>query len=237
MLPASHLSMEATTSQKWEPFFRDMINDRSFPCMAAKAALANQLITIKTVGALGDQADDEAILKEIYSFIARRKEQPDRLSSFVVIFDDAKSFSEEEFESLLWKKLESLHALDQRRYTWSPKVSADINSPDFSFSLGGEAFFVIGFHANSSRRARRFEKPALVFNLHEQFERLRSKGIFETLRDKIRKRDLAFSGSVNPMADDHGSTSEALQYSGRQVNKTSKCPFSAFFNRLGARTL
>jgi len=40
-----------------------------------------------------------------------------------------------------------------------------------------------------------------VFNLHEQFERLRARGKFETIKQIIRAREMACQGSINPMID------------------------------------
>ncbi|QGN57407.1 hypothetical protein GKE56_05450 [Nostocoides sp. HKS02] len=59
--------------------------------------------------------------------------------------------------------------------------------------------------------------PTLVFNLHEQFEQLRGSERFARMRDTIRRRDTELQGTVNPMVGDHGSESEARQYSGRHV--------------------
>ena len=93
-------------------------------------------------------------------------------------------------------------------------------------SFGGEAFFVVGLHPQSSRPARRFEAPAMVFNLHDQFERLRAEGRYDKLRGTILQRDEQLAGSINPMLAEHGTTSAARQYSGRAVSDAWKCPFS-----------
>ena len=85
---------------------------------------------------------------------------------------------------------------------------------------------MIGLHPNASRPARRFRYPTLVFNSHEQFERLRQDGRFEKMKQIIRARDEALAGSVNPMLADFGSGSEAAQYSGREVGPDWKCPFT-----------
>jgi FPC/CPF motif-containing protein YcgG len=45
------------------------------------------------------------------------------------------------------------------------------------------------------------------------------------MREKIMVRDEALAGSRNPMLARHGETSEARQYSGRQVDETWQCPF------------
>ena len=82
-------------------------------------------------------------------------------------------------------------------------------------------------HPGASRKARRFGCAALVFNLHSQFETLRGDGRYEKLRAAITGRDIAFSGSRNPMMKRHGEASEARQYSGREVGARWRCPFSA----------
>ena len=66
----------------------------------------------------------------------------------------------------------------------------------------------------------------MVFNLHDQFERLREEGRYEKLRATILDRDVAVAGSLNPMLSRHGETSEARQYSGRDVGNDWECPFS-----------
>ena len=98
---------------------------------------------------------------------------------------------------------------------------------EFSFSLKEEAFYLIGLHPGSSRSARRFSYPAIVFNPHTQFERLRELNKYETMKQFIRNRDIRYSGSVNPMLADFGETSEAVQYTGRQYDQDWKCPFIA----------
>src|SRR6185312_15214178 len=106
-----------------------------------------------------------------------------------------------------------------------PAVDSNPDSPHFSMSIGGSGFFVVGLHPNSSRAARRFKYPTLVFNLHAQFERLRDEGRYETIRNKTIERDIALDGTPNPMLARHGHGPAAAQYSGRLVNENWQCPF------------
>jgi len=69
------------------------------------------------------------------------------------------------------------------------------------------------------------------FNLHWQFEKLREMGVYHKVRDKIRKRDTALQGNINPMLADFGDSSEAKQYSGRKVGGKWKCPFHSKLNK------
>src|SRR5829696_6122951 len=74
------------------------------------------------------------------------------------------------------------------------------------------AIFIVGLHAGSSRVARRFAWPTLVFNPHSQFDRLREDGRFERFQQVIRGAERALQGDVNPMMADFGERSEASQY-------------------------
>ena len=155
------------------------------------------------------------------------REDKSGLRSMVAIFNQPASLSEVQFERAMWTRIQSLadkdHWLEQ---PYDEDVSPDPEDPHFSLSFGGEAYFVVGLHPSASRPARRFEKPALVFNLHDQFEDLREKGRYERMREAILDRDKALAGTINPMLRRHGEASEAAQYSGRQVDESWTCPFS-----------
>jgi FPC/CPF motif-containing protein YcgG len=200
--------------------------------MGAKAAVAQDAIEFFEAGDLRDPRCDEALLARLQLFAARA--QPDALFvSFVALVPATPKLDEEEFEAALWQRLQSLHELDARNFRWDASVSSEPGSPEFSMSFGGRAYYVVGLHPGSSRRARRFDSAALVFNLHSQFETLRADGRYEKMRAAITERDIAYSGSRNPMLKRHGEDSEARQYSGRVVGAEWQCPFSA---RAGAGT-
>src|SRR5690606_22289106 len=119
--------------------------------------------------------------------------------SLVALFDGPADTDERRFEAMLWSQLQHLHDLDARRGTpWASDVSRDPDDPRFSLSLAGHPFFVIGLHPGASRLARRFEAPALVFNSHRQFDRLRADGRYAKMQAATRKRDTALQGSINP---------------------------------------
>lgn len=157
---------------------------------------------------------------DLAQFITR--EGDPGLPTFVASFAAPLDLSEPEFEALLWSQLERMHQLDQ--VAWDNRVSADPSSPRFSFSFGGSAFYVVGMHPGSSRTARRSALPMLVFNFHSMFERLRGSGLFDRLRDTIRRRDVLLDGETNPMLGEFGVSSEAREYSGRTVSREWSCP-------------
>jgi FPC/CPF motif-containing protein YcgG len=170
--------------------------------------------------------DDLRIYPALLAFVSHYKREPRPFRSFAVLFEGPTALSEVEFEHHLWARLQSLSDKDAwLGLPYDTRVHEDPEDKRFSLSFGGEAFFVVGLHPNASRKARRFEVPALVFNLHHQFEQLRAEGRYDSMRDRIRKRDMRYSGSINPMVANHGHSSEARQYSGRAVDEAWACPF------------
>ena len=82
---------------------------------------------------------------------------------------------------------------------WGKNDSSDPNDASFCLSLNGEKLFVVGLHPESSRFARRFSRPAMVFNTLSQFEQFENDGTYTAMVHTIRRRDLKFQGSINPM--------------------------------------
>jgi hypothetical protein len=203
----------------------EYISKKEFPCVAAKTALTWDQLNCLVVDHLACPKDDAAILDFIYSFVDTYRQSDKLYHSAAVIFRGPTAPNEALFEELFWQRLQSLANLDARQFGYDPRVVADPASPDFSFSLKEEAIFVVGLHPGSSRAARQFGHPTLVFNPHAQFEQIRNNGRYNNLRDTIRTRDVAYSGSVNPMLQNYGTASEVYQYSGKAYDNTWQCPF------------
>lgn len=205
--------------------FQSRIQDVAFPCVGAKAAVAQHALHFVVAADLRSAADDGRIVRQLQKFVAQTPADSTFIS-MAVLFEKTPRLDESQFESMLWERLSAFHAIDVNHHQWDPDVSSDPSSAHFSMSIGGRAFYVVGLHPGASRRARRFGCAALVFNLHSQFEALREDGRYEKLREAIGLRDVAYSGSRNPMLAAHGVTSEARQYSGRAVDAGWQCPFS-----------
>ena len=148
-------------------------------------------------------------------------------STFVACFKGPVGLGEEKFERLLWAQLQRLHEEDRHYHYWNSHVSSDPEDSQFAFSFAGRAFFVVGLHSASSRFARRFAWPTLVFNAHQQFEKLRREGRYVRVQEVIRDRERNLQGDINPNLADFGTRSEARQYSGRQMEEQWRCPFHA----------
>jgi len=205
--------------------YLDYIRHKDFPCIAAKAALAENKIHALVADHLACPNDDFRILQFLHRFVDTYRSSKNLYHSSVIIFKGPDKCSGEIFDTLLWKRLQAISDLDATEYRWDARVGKDVASPDFSFSIKEEAFYIIGLQPDSERKARQFKYPALVFNPHEQFEKLRASNKYIPMRQAVRKRDIKLCGSINPMLTDFGESSEVFQYSGLQYDSTWKCPF------------
>lgn len=203
-----------------------VIADQSFPCLGAKSAMARGKLRTLVCESLDSPSEDARVHSELMAWVEDYRSDPVGLRSLAVVFAGPRDLDERQFEAAMWKRLQSLANIDERRnQPCDSSVSLDPDDPHFSLSFGGAAFFVVGLHPNASRPARRMPRPTLVFNLHDQFERLREEGKYERMRERILDRDKALAGSINPMLARFGEESEARQYSGREVGKNWRCPF------------
>lgn len=203
--------------------FKNFILEENHPCIMANTVFQMDKYQLNVYEVLGSRKTADALMTDLKNYIAHYDFESKDFESFIAVFPEAEVVSEIEFENLLWRQLQFLHDMDNS--LWDPTVSDDPNNPNFSFSIGGKAFYVVGLHPQASRMARRAPYPTLVFNLHFQFEKLREMGVYHKVRDKIRERDTALQGNINPVLQDFGEESEARQYSGRQVGQNWKCPF------------
>ena len=203
--------------------FRAAILSPAFACVAGAAAVRAGNYRFASFPALGEPGSIAELAAGLREFIAEFPLSPELFATYVASFREPGSLSPAAFESLLWDTLQGLHDLDT--VGWDPAVSRDPDDPAFSFSFHGRSFFIVGMHPGADRWTRRLAWPTLVFNAHDQFEQLRRAGRYGPLQRTIRRREQRLQGSYNPMLDDHGSQSEARQYSGRMVDAGWRCPF------------
>ncbi len=215
----------------------DRVEPDRHPCVAARSAFNSGSYRFGVYDALGSERATAGLAADLKRFATGAGEADGEaaadesdFATFIAVFEDPLEPVEDEspevtFEGRLWDQLQALHEVDGA--DWDPATSSDPDHQKFSFSFAGRSFYIIGMHPDASRPARRFPRPALVFNLHAQFERLRETGSYEKMRDVIRDRDTQQTGGMNPMLADFGKRSEAVQYSGRAVEGAWKCPFHA----------
>jgi FPC/CPF motif-containing protein YcgG len=201
----------------------DFIITQKHPCVMAKSVFAMENYHLKVYDDITSTIIIRPILSDIENYLSQYNFESKNFESLVFCFENNKFESEIQFERALWNFLQRLHDADDA--PWDSNVSKNPNNPDFSFSIKGKAFYIVGMHPKSSRIARRAPYCTMVFNLHGQFERLRMMGTYESVKNKIRERDKILQGSINPVLRDFNTDTEAKQYSGRNVEETWKCPF------------
>ncbi len=194
--------------------FSGFVSHPDYPCVGAKSALARSSYLIGLYPSMSQTQHAPAVVDDLRWFGEHSAELGDSYVTFMAVFESRDIGSPERFESALWSYLQAMNRYDSLDCAWDPSVSDNPSDPEFSFSVGGKAYFVIGLHPSARREARRFPFPMLVFNLHSQFEELREAGKFERLRSTIRSREVALEGKPNPLLKDFGTSSEAAQYAG-----------------------
>lgn len=204
--------------------FRAFLHDPDFPCLGAKSIVNQDSYGFGLYAVMNEPNATKDLLRDLHRFVDERERMEGDFKSFIACFLEPKIITPLQFEGQLWQQLLALHRLDRECFAWAEDVSSNPESPNFSFSVGGKPFFVVGLAPESERWARRFPWPLLVFNDHTQFQRLREENRFNRMRNQIRERDTKLHGVENAMLDDYGAHSEARQYAGRQVGPEWKCP-------------
>ena len=225
MLSTIHRAESPRADEEMKASFTAFVADSGFPCLGAKAALNSGSQILRVYQDLGAKQSATELARDLEAFIFSDVRRTKAFASFVAMFRQPRALAEKQFEELLWLALQQLHQIDLVRHAWNAKVSSDTANARFAFSFASEPLYIVGLHGGSSRRARRFPWPTLVFNPHEQFERLRQDGNWTKMQETIRRRDIALQGSTNPMLSDFGEQSEARQYSGRAVDADWSPPF------------
>ena len=197
-----------------------------FACVGGKAVVGQNRYRMNVYSDVKNEKDIEKLYKDLCEFADEVPVDSDNyLASYIAVFKDIHVNDEDEFNGLLWELLQSLNEIDT--VPWNKDVSSDICDTNFSYSLGGTAFFVIGMHPKASRISRRFPYVTIVFNKRESFNILRQKGLFEKFQEATRKNDIRIQGTINKNLANFGDSSEALQYSGMENPSFEKIKFKA----------
>lgn len=204
---------------------RQQILGQFYPCIGAISAFNQKTYRFGLYPEFASEGAVRAVCHDLYCFLHEFPSVDNRFITFISMFRGPSIESEQHFEDLLWTQLQAMHFVDSDFFAWDTSVVDDPASHHFSYSVGGRAMYVIGMHPKASRLARTRPYPTMVFNLHQQFERLRALGKFETMKHTIRAREMINQGSINPMLTSFGENSEARQYSGRAVPTDWSCPF------------
>jgi FPC/CPF motif-containing protein YcgG len=201
---------------------REFILD-DHPCVMAQSVFMDDTVEVKDYGTMNSPETISELLADLKVYVDAQDPESKDFNSFIAVFKQDPFSSEIIFEKALWKLLADLWEEDNSE--WDPTTSPDPENPEFSYSLHKTSFYIVGMHPKSSRLARRAPYAMVVFNLHHQFELLRSIHRYDRVRNLIRRRDQKLQGTINPMLEDFGTRSEARQYSGRAVTEHWQCPY------------
>lgn len=219
-------SLVAPQGEAAHDMLRAHILGEYFPCIGARSAFMQGTYRFGFYKEIGHLSSVAAMGRDLRRFTTEY-EQIGNFTTFIAAFKRPASTSEDQFEKLLWKHLQTLHNHDGDG--WDPHYSPDPENPGFAFSFNGHAFFVVGMHPGASRFSRRNAYPILIFNPESQIRRLKDAGALDRFANTVRDRDTLYQGSINPSlpvnADSTGG--EAAVYSGKHnpPDGTWKCPF------------
>lgn len=208
----------------------NLLSQTNYPCVAALKSFHSDDYKVGFYDDFGSTGSSLRLATDLIQYAQEYKKTKSPFFTFWAVFPHEKDLTDEEFENKLWRELSGLASITEFDQTWDPHFSSNPEDKNFCFSLGGDAFFVVGLHSQSARLARRFEHPTLIFNLYEQFRQLEINDQFQPMIELNRKRDIKFQGSANPMAITHGNEWESIQFSGRQNSNEWKCPFHRIMN-------
>ena len=212
-----------------ETQIESLLSQKDYPCVAALKSYHSDEYRVGFYRGFGSGGDWKQLRNDLLYFLQEQRNSKSIYLTFWAIFLDSELVTEEEFEKSLWSQLSWLTSIEKRDLDWGPHRDSNPEAPGFCMSLGGEPFFVVGMHPNSSRKARKFPFSTLIFNVFEQFEELEALGQYNPMVKTNRQRDVKFQGSVNPMVLNHGDAWEAIQFSGKENPPTWKCPFHFLF--------
>lgn len=195
----------------------------SYPCIPAVKSFVQGQYLVGTYENYGSGMSAAQMARDLRFYRRRQKSTSSPFLSFWAVYNHDVALDEKENERRLWAELSYLSAHDPK--PWAPGHSSDPSNPRFCFSFDEEAFFVVALHPHSSRFARRFPRPAIVFNLMSQFDDLIKTGRYAAVVKGNRQRELKFQGHLNPMVERYGDKWEAIQFSGRSNSPDWTCPF------------
>jgi FPC/CPF motif-containing protein YcgG len=202
-----------------------------FACLGARAAARQGVLQIVLLGPIDRQDSALKAYEALRGFVSSGMLEAHRFATLVVVFQGSVIPDELDWENAFWRLVQELHHHDAALFDWAADTSSDPESRQFQLSLCGHPFFLIGMHPQSSRISRRAPWPAVAFNSHRNFALLKAEGTFPGLQRRIQSKEILIQGSLNPNLAGFGDAAQSRQYSGRAVEQTWRCPFTALGER------
>jgi uncharacterized protein len=231
--------MYAITHNSLFQNIRNLVMQPNYPCVSAVSSFLKKDYMTESYPAFGSGQGAAKLYADLIRFKNEQRRTKAPFYSFWAVYDNSEVTSEEDFEQKLWSELSAVHAYEVNKcaeenteMTWDPKFSSNPNDKNFCFCVDGHAYFLVGMHPLSSRKARQFPYPVLIFNLYAQFDELFQKKTFEPMVKINRLKEIKFQGDINPMVEKHGQEWESIQFSGKNNSDQWKCPFQKFFHKV-----
>lgn len=160
-------------------YLQRFVLDYKHPCIVAQILAKQKNIEFDIFSKMESSLTAQKLLNNIGEFIENNDFEDGNFKSYVAVFPDEDFKSEESFENALWQLLSFVNLYDKE--PWDPSVSKNREDCNFSFSINGNAFYIVGLHAQSPITARQTRYPILVFNLHRQLKKLRKPQLYKKL--------------------------------------------------------
>lgn len=200
-------------------YFKNLVLSPHFACVGAQSSVKGEnyafcaypnMTTVSTAEGL---CHDLIAFKQQFNLPGINKVKGAPFLTFVAAFSGPNIADQIDGIKHFYTLLKQLHEQDKKYFKWggvdhAQYVSNDVNSPDFGFSLSGDAFFMPFLYSYSGSPARISSIPMVVFNAHVIFAKLRQINAFERLKTLIRSRQTW----VHPALGDHGDVKEFDQY-------------------------
>ncbi|MGZ3694604.1 MAG: guanitoxin biosynthesis heme-dependent pre-guanitoxin N-hydroxylase GntA [Bdellovibrionota bacterium] len=211
--------------EKTEADLSALMAQKNYPCVAALQSYKRDDYFVGFYDQIGTGTSWRDLRNDLGHFLSHQFQSNSVYLTFWALFPEQEALDEETFEQKMWRELSFLTSHEDKNSDWKPGATMNPEDKSFCFHLFGEAFFVVGLHPHSSRKGRKFSRPALVFNVFRQFEKLMNENHYDPMVKVNRMRDEKFQGSANPMVLAHGENWETIQFSGKKNSSSWKCPF------------
>lgn len=143
-----------------------------FSCIGATSVFKQNNYSFGMYRDMGTKETTLALAHNLFTFVKEQDAMNSNFTAFIAAFENPIPLDELHFEELVWTQLQMLHDEDSKYHSWDTDFSSNVNNHRFSYSFGERSFFIVGMHPRSSRIARRFSYPLLVFNAARQFDHL-----------------------------------------------------------------
>ncbi|MBV8600257.1 MAG: YqcI/YcgG family protein, partial [Candidatus Eremiobacteraeota bacterium] len=101
--------------------FRRFVEDPSFSCLGAKAAIQRRTYRFGHYRLMGDATVSEGLARDLFAFAVERLAFPGTFTTYVATFGQPID-TEKRFERALWHQWQQLNELDRQLFDWDPAV-------------------------------------------------------------------------------------------------------------------